>query len=584
MHTVSYFTVACPFLLLVYGAFCLSLNYLPIGAYDSVGHYFQIAFVAQIVLSYFQFFAWARTRFAAKPRRRLRFAERAPSGFADKFGILIVEESVKFCALLVVAFLGKAADHCNITYAYTVAAVYALNFLVASLVKFCPFHYKDRFKKFLRNYEIFESHKLPKFTKKTSFNNSVLLDSGATLALSDSPSKPVFNLNSFNEAQLLTHSKQMQSMHLDALEAHNDSLERLYSVSPKNTLHCQLGRIFGKDDGISATYFKDLVENIPAHMESQSFHLNDVHFGGGGGGNFEYLLPDGSNLKFGGGAGFDYKHDSKKSSNHGSCDDPEAGSDPKYSTISNLACKLGKSSPESAPYDCSSISYGVQCNPYRSSDESTLEELKARLTNFIHWFRWMLPMAEREDESSYVSPKALRHSIRKKMSAYTLNSEITSLKSFPGRLYGTMDLESQVSSPCLKTENIHAYYEFARYANLYFDVWSPWPLELHEGVDPAFYQFGTLLLRLPTFYFIIYSTGVCLWQFASTLLLAYPFVASSPSMITFAGLCTILILLKLFCLNYLHNQATCSYRVSLVVELVVNLVLFASVYYYYLGL
>lgn len=583
MHTLSYALVACPALVAAYGLLLWTLRLLAQGGYDSWSHYVRVAFITQILLSYFQLFVWAKGRFAISPPLRMSFAERPAAGGTDKFGMPVAEEAVKLCSLMIVMFMGGNARNYSVSYAYTVAGVYGFNVLVANVVKFCPLHYKQRFQKFLLNYSVYKSHTEQQPAKRASFSslgNSSLLASASTLAVPEEVCKPVFNLNSFEKAIPLAHSKLMQTMNL-SLVSYNDSIERLYSVSPKNSLHRQLGQNYGKNDAISAKFSEAFESSILVDLEAQSFHTADTHFGGGGGGNFKYELPDGTKLKFGGGAGFDYSHGSNPGSERGSRDD---SSDSVKSADYKFNLKLYKSSPELGASLASFSTRETHSNPYGLSDETSIEESRSRLLQLVSWFRWMLPIAHKDDQPARVSPKALRHIIRKKMSTYTMNSETTLLKSCPRRLYGTIEISSQLAAS-RPVENVHEYYKFAKFANLFFDVWSPRLLDFYKGVDPAFSHFGTLLTDLPVFYFTIYSLSICLWQFSSTLILAYPFVDSCPTVATYLGIVALLIVVRFFCINYLHNQATCSYRVSLVVELVVNCVLFASVFsHYYHGL
>lgn len=581
MHTASYVLVACPLLLTIYASLCWSLDYLPVGLYDDLAHYVRIAFVTEVVLSCFQFFAWARSTFAFTPRQKISFPELAPTDAATKFGVPLMEEIARFCTLAMIVLLGKSEFNCNVTYVYTVAAVYGLNHLVASIVRFSPFDYHSRFQRFLRSYEIYDSHMLRRLTKKASSTLSYALDSAVTLASVNSPAKPVFNLNSFDEPPQLSHSKLIRSIRLDTLEASPDFWERMYSVSPKNTLHLQIGKSGGEDEVSSRLLAKlqaledplgpSQVDLDPRANDSLSVHTSDTHFGGGGGGNFRLKLPDGTELEFGSGAGFDYRHRSRCESEDSSHKNRE------HESSQSLP------SPEFVPSNPSNSSF---CdNPYSPSiSPSTHGAEKNTLKNIIYWFRWLLPLAQKEDESTNISPLAVRRSIRKKLSTYTLNSDTSSLKSFPCKSYGAIDLESQLPVRTSSVANIHSYYKFAKFANQFFDVRPPRLLEFFKGVDPAFYHFGTLLPKFPAFFFIVYSTCICLWQFTSTLIIAYPFVAYHPDVLTFVVILSTLAVIKLFCINYLHDQATCSYRVSLVVELVLNLVAFAFVYSCYFSL
>lgn len=581
MRSASYALVACPLLLALFVLLCWSLRYLHVSSHDDWAHYARIAFVAQMLLVFFWLFRWVRAVVAYNPRRRLSYVEHAPMG-TDKFGVPLMEEAVKLFSMVLFVFLGSPARQSRVSYVYVVASVYAFNFLVASLVEFCPINGKTRFKKFLATYDIYESQMLGSMKKRPSFASAEL--NSSTLAPVNPAPTPVFNLNSFG-SKALAHSVLMPIMNQQIMDCNDDMIERLYSVSPKNTLHFLLGD-YGSDIH-GPTLAAQLVQE-----DAASLHTTDTHFGGGGGGNFKYKMPDGSKLEFGGGAGFDYKHgsntDSDETSNRSKHSDKQSTHSVNSLDESNSRSKSLSGSLESST-SCNSTLSTTPCNPYAWNVQPTKHERTCEMRRLIQWFRWLIPNVPTEDELNNVSPRALRFSIRKKLSTYTLSSETTSLKSGPGRLYGTFDLESQLAprqckSFRCKTENVHAYYEFAKFGNRFFDVWAPRLVEFYNGVDPAFYRFGTLLSHLLTFYYIIYGASICMWQFSSTLILAYPFVAPTPSIVTFMLLVTAVCVSKLFCINYLHNQATCSYRVSLVVEFVINLVLLTLAYLYYLGL
>lgn len=571
MRTASYILVAFPLVLAVFAFLCWSLRYLSIPSHPDWGHYVQIAFVTEVLLLCF----WLFRRVLAVANYSLRFlsyVETAPVG-AEKFGLPLIEEVIKFFSIVLFVILGNSNHDCRVSYVYTVAAVYAFNFVAASLVEFCPINYTLRFKKFLAYYEIYQSHMLGTISKNTSGNSSLL--STPTLGPAHGPI-PVFNLSSF-ESGPLGPSALMPILSQQAVEPDSDMIERLYAVSPKNTLHFLLGE-YGTN--ISGPTLQMPVENDDA----TSVHTTDTHLGGGGGGGFKYKLPGGAKIGFGGGGGFDYEHGSGSSdtnSDKQSCESIASFSDrkPCFQSLSNSPAFGLSESPNT-------LASFPPCDRHMGKFESVPPQ--SFLWRILFWFRWLVPFAPCEDETVNVSRRALRFSIRKKLSTYTLNSDTRSLKSFPQRLYGALDLESQLPDrqcrPSYVTENVHGYYEFAKYGNQFFDVCSPRLVEFYKGVDPAFYRFGTLLSKLPVFYYIVYAASICMWQFSSTLILAYPFVAPAASLSMFVGLVAVVFVTKAFCANYLHNQATCSYRVSLVVELVVNLILFAFSYFFYFGL
>lgn len=569
MHTATYALVAFPLVLAVHVLLCWSLHFLSVPSIP-VGHHIQIAFVAEALLLCYWLSRWLLT-VASSDLRRLNFVERPPVG-ADKFGVPVMEEVVKFFSMILVVCLGSSTHNIRISYVYTVAGVYAFNFTVASLVEFCPVGYTSRFKKFLSNYDIYQSQMRDALEKSPSFDSSLL--GGSTLTPVNSAQSFEFNTSSFGFIPL-SPSVLVPNMDQQVLESSQEVLERLFSVSPKNTLHFLLGE-YGMDASGPTL-------QAPVEVEDTgSVHSADTHFGGGGGGNFKFKLPGGAKVGFGGGAGFGYSHGSdsdtnsdKQSSHETTCSETKSD------------CKSLNHSLALATLDTSNTSASIAPGSPNAWNVKSMDQKKAILLRVLYWFRWLLPIPQSEDGPVCVFHRALRFSIRKKLSTFTLNTETKSLKSSLRLLYGTVDIESQLPDrqcKLSKTENVHAYYEFAKFGNKFFDVWSPGLLEFYRSVDPSFYRFGTLLSRLPVFYYVIYAASICMWQFASTLMLAYPFVVATPSVLTFLGLVAVVFVAKVFCTNYLNNQATCSYRVSLVVELAVSLILFALAYFYYLSL
>lgn len=81
-------------------------------------------------------------------------------------------------------------------------------------------------------------------------------------------------------------------------------VDKLYSVSPKNTFHLVTA-------SATAMTMDELQDN-----DSSSIHTCDTDWGGGGGGGFKYKMPDGSKISFGGGGGFGYHHYDRRHSEH----------------------------------------------------------------------------------------------------------------------------------------------------------------------------------------------------------------------------------------------------------------------------
>lgn len=80
-------------------------------------------------------------------------------------------------------------------------------------------------------------------------------------------------------------------------------VDKLYSVSPKNTFHL-----------VTASATAMTMDGL--QDDSSSIHTCDTDWGGGGGGGFKYKMPDGSKISFGGGGGFGYHHYDRRHSEH----------------------------------------------------------------------------------------------------------------------------------------------------------------------------------------------------------------------------------------------------------------------------
>lgn len=564
MHTISYFLVACLLSLATYGTLCWALTFFGEGFRHPWTPYIKLAFLAEFVLIFSQLFFWTIKILMKVSRRRRSFSEGPPLDFMTKFGFPLLNEGLKMGVAALIVFSGNDAHIEGSSSVFVVSAVFAGHFLLGNLIRFCPVNYHRRFARFLAQYEIYAAQIVPKAARSsldTLAPDSTL--NGSKEAL------PEFNLDSFSRSTPLAHSVLLPVM----TQTHtHPMIDRMYSVSPKNTLHCLIGQ-YGREDDLFSRFLESYGDKLVDGIENMSVHSSDTHFGGGGGGSFSYELPGGSKLRFGGGGGFDYNH--KHSSDALVQSSPElAPSDSSYTSRGSTCCSnsTGDSTLGSAPYKLS-----VSSSSYTAS-ETTSVSLFSRIWALLFWFRWLVPLPE-QNIPQQSSKRELKRSIRKTLSTYTLTSDTTSLKASSQRLYGTMDLEGQV--PRRRRDNVHVYYAFTKFANKFFDLRKPHIVEFYRGIDPAFCTFGTLLPNFSPFFFVIQACSLVMWQLGSTMIVAYPFVAS-VKMMTFMSLATVLVVSRLFCINYLRNQATCSYRVSLVAELVVYGALFTSALHCYL--
>lgn len=124
----------------------------------------------------------------------------------------------------------------------------------------------------------------------------------------------------------LNHS-QTSPKHINNYNSCYNLVDKLYSISPKNTFHlitASATAILKSDVTLQSDEVEEVLERqievspfiennevvmqVVDTLDTNSVHTTDTHLSGGGGGNFKYKLPGGGKLKFGGGGGFDYDH------------------------------------------------------------------------------------------------------------------------------------------------------------------------------------------------------------------------------------------------------------------------------------
>lgn len=539
----------------------------------------RVALIAQIVLIVFRVGLIVRSRLANFSKKTARLPETAPRSFTKKFTIPLVEELVKFGLVWLGSCLSSNVRS-TLSSAFVVAVVCAVNKVACTVFTFSPVSYETNYRKFVRLHQIWQDCE-PLYTsdlKKESgwdCRNSFSSDTSTLMGQETIETEhPTFNLNSFNS---LAHSKLLPVLTAE-VQIHHTVIERLYSVSPRNTLH--------SNSEISED------SDVKAYSPEAPPHTLGTHLGGGGGGGFKYKAPDGSKIGFGGGGGFDYEHDTPETnppvadppakdppSTDPPATDPPATDPP--TTEPPAADPPAEDTPEKEPKSKHSRSNSASSTSTAGSvhhDDplSSPNSLgpKNLLSQFLYWFRWLLPVSEEQ----VVVHQTVDISIQKIFSTYTINSEVLSLRSsFARPQYGTFDLENQSfgESSC---ENVQTFHRFARFANKYFDYWSTKFTDLIKEVDPAFIKFGTTLPELSVFSFIMYQASMCLWLFSSCLLLVLPLVSSHK--VTVFALFT-LVSTKLFCCNYLSYQYSGSYKSALLIEFLLNTGLFCSIVYYY---
>lgn len=460
MNKTAFIAVGSPVLVLSITSLALTsfvfLRLLP----NPFSHYLRLAVLVQVMLIFLQIF-WLVLRISANHGKQRHLPESPPSSVYQKVLKPIGGEGIRLLLIAVSTTFLSQGDTFDIFHAYCIATVYAINFSVAYCLSFSPFHYADRYARFLHQHTIYESSKS---INKAPVIRKVSLDHKEIHHLhgliDESPEKPVFNLNFFAPAQNLKHHKLMPILIQNSQQAHLDMIDRLYAISPKNTIHLQLEAGYNEQTIPMDKFYP--TEYSPAILEPGQ------------------------------------EDDSPQMIQATLSDDT-------YSEETLLS-----SSPENFSL-LSSSSSGV-------SEKSSLERFK----DLVVWFRWILPIHGASDKESIptTSPYEIRRSLNKKLSSYTLNSETISLKAPQNRtLYGTIDLEGNTPSES-ECKNVHEYYRFASFSNKYFDS-NP----STSTIDPSFITFGELLTSLPLTYFILYGLSNILRHFAYTLALSPIFMA-----------------------------------------------------------
>lgn len=557
MRLLSYLIVAVPLPSALVGFTVVGL-FPTKNRLDDLAAYVNAAALAQVVL--FLFLCLVVLQKTAL-YTYLPLPETPADDLASRLVVPLSEEVVKLALLASCFWLFASREHEFLSYVLVLAAVFAVNKLNCHWVTFSPIGYAIRYRRFCEYFEKYETHDVPVLCGKKSIVSTRSDDSGSTLVLLHSDPLPplIFNLDPFASPDSTTYP---------STQAHQ-MIDRFYSVSPRDTMYlaCEPGMESSSDsddseseteppanttleEGLtsesqdapepelaseSADHTDMGIEETLAlapewleHPDQESVHSTDTHFGGGGGGNLRYKFPDGSLLKFGGGAGFDYKHRDRRS----------------------------------------------------GTDSSTAND------SWMEWFRWLYPK-----RCKRTSSRKLQHMesalIKKKFSTYSLGSETkpllrksSAISQTTAALYASVDLESQSLFPTRTRCNSHRFFHFAKFANKYLDLWLSDAIGLMSTVDPAFKRFGTIIPRLSVFYFTAYLSSICLWQFTSFHILAYPFLSSAPVWAAWIGGIMFLLVTKLFCANYLHSQCHLSFKVSIAAELLINIAMFVTVVLY----
>lgn len=220
--------------------------------------------------------------------------------------------------------------------------------------------------------------------------------------------------------------------------------------------------------------------------------------------------------------------------------------------------------------------------------------LLRKYRGMVLWFRWALPIGEQLLDSEFCLRTNSRpdRRIKKKLSLYTINSKIVpketdllcSSKSVIGSRssstssYGTFDLENQKDET--PVANV-GYTEFFRFVQRYFDL-NLCSLSNTVHIDPIFVKFSVLSTEFKSVHFILFKLREILWNFSTLMVFASPFIVTSLGNIW--GAFAAILVLKFFNSNYLNSQWEKPYAAVLVAEVAVNSAFFLGCIFYYVRL
>lgn len=538
----------------------------------------RLVVMTLLILGFYRVILMIRQLFIRSSKKSL--PEYPQNTFFNHLGAPLSEELVRL--FTVVAISHATGVESMRSMACVTGALYAIEKQMWSFWLFSPVNYDLHYRKFLRYYDMYvratqdgtqnpQSLLEQKQTSKEELLESsqnaqcgcsmepcgdgskspTSVDSLTTLVpivSLDSPAPlmkvtPSFNLNSFGDSEMTRSYLEPIDCLQRQYDNRPDAVDRLYTISPKNTLYLQYENFklppkisLPVDSEINLSSYildQDTLSLNSQSPETETASINS-HYGGGLGGNIEYKFPDGSKLKLGGGGGFDFRRGSKESK-------------ALINTIKNQQHNL------------------------MSSD--------------YKWFCWLYCPHEH-----YIERKEPKHvvnaTIRKQLSQYTLKNESTPLRvcaSCP--LYFSLDNTSisedlESASGQQPILNAQLFYKFNRFANRYFDV-----LTYDIGsslflIDPAFIRFGAPLLELPPLYLVMYNLSTSIWQIFASLTFALPFSNRHLHGLV-AVLFTVTVIAKLFSANYLHLQCSRSYKFSILVEFFINILMLSCIYMLY---
>ncbi|CUM63115.1 uncharacterized protein PRCAT00000682001 [Priceomyces carsonii] len=418
---------------------------------------------------------------------------------------------------------------------------YGLIEIIIKLYQTCPLGYQRRYRRFLNYYNMFKRYEALDEISHSCRSDYKRIFENAICDFDDSKRDSVGSFNSeetlvskvsFRELPSTFNLKDDCATNEDTspsspllIASNHDHLchnlvERLYSVSPKNTYHLDHKAacvIVNDADNSTDRSSNDSVEGINCnslcdeleHSSNSQYEILislKTRFGGGGGGGFKYKMPNGSTLKLGGGGGFDYQHS-----------------------------------------DCSG-------DEVSDSEEEFAER----------GYRWLLPNLILHGEfrrKAYKKPTESSHLLTQKLSSYTLSSsKQTDIISLGG------DLESQ-GRPLTTSDRFSKFKDFIC-SHLDQDQ------NIQLNIDPFFKRFSFLTIEVSSIYAFIALFNNMIWNWMSFVMIVAFFTTHKSCFIMIFVALTFLQITELYYLN----RCIRAFKVNLILQLILNII-FASTTY-----
>ena len=532
----------------------------------------RMAATSVVALALYRVILTMRLALIRKSRKRL--PEHPDTGFFARFGALLTEELVRF-VLLTVLFWASGPGSA-ITAACVAASVFAVEKQTFLHWLFSRINYHANYRKFARDYDIFArktrgltapvavppiSRDQPAVVTPNSPVYAALLSSGCgasegsgsiesllkLLNVSEYAGyaslpllKPQYALNFFRDSQTALTQPMAIDCPIPRHSTRPDVIERLYTVSPKNTLHLQYldftlpAKLRLSDDPTLHAFAAFTGTREALSVRSEASEMSTM---------LTAELCD-----------------------FASSETLQFSETPEFSDKREFSGDSSASDPE--------VLRGS-----RTSKKLSAERFAVPMSWDYKWHCWLF-CTHQHHRQQQPSKRTLNASIHKKFSSYTLHNESLPLRVCDSTdLYGSsdkaVDWEKGLASSPL--QNSQLVYLFNLFANRYLDTWVCDCTSLC-AMDPAFVRFGVPLLEMPRRCFAAYQLSAVLWQALACLALVQPFNGALQA--AAASFISVTLVAKLFARNYLHTQCTRMYKFSILVELLVNSSLFASIYTY----